>query len=214
MYANAENFLALPLSLNVRPNPGTGRRRQIGRFQLDAGTLDRFNRLLVGLGRSQPLDCDQIVTAARCLDDGQAGDATPDCIAQRLRQVDPVARLLNDGGWTPVREAAPVLQAVQAYVQETDDLIPDAMPRIGRLDDAIVIETAWPHISAEVLDYLDFCRLRDIEAQLRGVEPTAFGFTRSEWEVSRRAEAGLHLHQRRVREGSFVPKAASYFRVH
>lgn len=214
MYANAENFLSLPLALNFRPNPGPGRRRRIGQVQLDAGPLDRFNRLLVGLGRSQPLDCDQIVTAARVLDDGQDGEATPACIAQRLHQVDPVSRLLDDGGWTPVRDVLPALRAVQDYVQETDDLIPDWMPRVGRLDDAIVIDTAWPRISAEVLDYLDFCRLRDIEAQLRGVEPTAFRFTRSEWEVSRRAEAELRLQHRRVRDGSYVPQAASYFRVH
>lgn len=214
MYANAENFLSLPQALNIRPNPGPGRRRQIGRVQLDPGLLDRFNRLLVGLGRSQPLDCDQIVTAARTLDDGQAGEATPACIAQRLDRAGPVSRLLNDGSWTPLREVAPVLHAVQAYVQDANDLIPDWVPRYGRLDDAIVIDTAWPRISGEVLDYLDFCRLREIEAQLHGVDPGAFGFTRREWEVSRRAEAELRLQHRRVRDGSYVPPPVSHFRVH
>jgi uncharacterized membrane protein YkvA (DUF1232 family) len=214
MYANAENFLSLPLALNVRPNPGPGRRRQIGRFQLDPRLLDRFNRLVVGLGRSQPLDCDQIVSAARALEVGPDDEATPACIAQRLDQAGPVARLLNDGGWTPAHEAAPVLQAVQAYVQDANDLIPDWVPRFGRLDDAIVIDTAWPRISGELLDYLDFCRLREIEAQLRGVEPGAFGFTRREWEVSRRAEAELRLQHRRVRDSSYLPSPVSHFRVH
>lgn len=214
MYANAENFPSLPLALSVRPNPGPGRRRRIGRVQLDPGLLDRFNRLLVGLGRCQPLDCDQIVTAARALDDGQADGATPACIARRLQQVDPVSRLLNDGGWTPTRDAAPVLQAVHAYVQETNDLIPDWVPRFGRLDDAIVIDTAWPRISGEVLDYLDFCRLRELEAHLGGIEPAALDFDRSAWEVSRRAEAELRLQHRRVRDGSYVPQPASRFRVH
>lgn len=214
MYANAENFLSLPQALASRPNPGPGRRRRIGRIQLDPGLLDRFNRLLVGLGRCQPLDCDQIITAARTLDDGQAGEATPACIAQRLQQAAPVSRLLNDGGWTPSRDAAPVLQAVQAYVQETNDLIPDWVPRFGRLDDAIVIETAWPRISGEVLDYLDFCRLRELEAQLSGIDAAALGFTRTAWEVSRRAEVDLRLQHRRVRDGTYVPAAAHYFRVH
>lgn len=214
MYANAENFLALPLALDVRPNPGPGRRRQIGRVRLDPCLLDRFNRLLVGLGRCQPLDCDQIVTAARILDGEPDGEATPTCIAQRLQRVDPLSRLLGDGAWTPTREAAPLLRAVQDYVQETNDLIPDWVPRVGRLDDAIVIDTAWPRISGEVLDYLDFCRLRELEARLRGVEPGAFGFTRREWEVSRRAEAELRLQHRRVREGSYVPSPVGHFRVH
>ena len=78
----------------------------------------------------------------------------------------------------------------------------------------VATDTAWPRISGEVLDYLDFCRLRDIEAELRGVDPTAFAFNRREWEVSRRAEAELRLQHRRVRDGSYVPQPVSHFRVH
>jgi len=214
MYVNTENFSCLPLALTVSPNPGQGRRRQIGPFQLDLKMLDRFNRLVVGLGRSHPLECDQIVAAADSLETNPAHEATPDCIAQRFRQAEPVSRLLSDSGWTPLHEVAPVLEAVQAYVLDTDDLIPDGLPRFGRLDDAIVIETAWPRISDEVLSYLDFCRLREFEAQLRGIASNEFVFTRDDWEVSRRAEGELRRHQRRVRNSSFVPRPVTYFRVH
>ena len=85
---------------------------------------------------------------------------------------------------------------------------------MGHLDDAIVIEAAWPRLAGEVLSYQDFCRLRLIEARLHQQAIETFRFDRKDWEVARRAEAGLREHQRRVRSSSYVPDAAGLFRVH
>lgn len=214
MHANAENIAALPQVLSCRPSAGPQRRRRIGPFDLAPDALDRFNRLLASLGGTCPLACDQIVTAARGLIKPVEDRRLPDCIAQRLGRVEPLSRMLADAAWAPANEALPQVKAVLAYVLGEDGLIPDWVPQVGRLDDAIVIEVAWPRISGEVLDYLDFCRLRQMEAGLRGVDPQGFRFGRQDWEASRRAEAGLRLHQRRVREGSYVSAAVHHFRVH
>jgi uncharacterized membrane protein YkvA (DUF1232 family) len=214
MYANAENLASLPRILSQKSCQGPSRRRQIGAFSLSAQGLDQFNDLLARLGRPQPLDTDQIVTAARCLIDTESVDVVPACIAQRLDRAEALASLLDDQAWSPASGSAASLRAVSDYLRERNDLIPDWLPRIGRLDDAIVLETAWPLVSAEVFDYQDFCRLRRVEASLRGHEPSAFRFTRSDWEVAREAESQLQAHQRRVRESSYVPAAISYFRVH
>jgi len=72
--------------------------------------------------------------------------------------------------------------------RESGDLIPHRLRRIGRLDDAIGIETAWPRLVDE-RDYRDR-------------------------ESGRAAEAALLEHQRRVRAASYVPLAANLFRVH
>ncbi len=213
MYSNAENAMSLPLVLNRAPGSGPCRRRRIGGVRLDAGHLDRFNGLLARLGRPAPLDCDQIVTAARGLIGSVSGGAAP-CIAQRLQQADSMSRMLVDGGWTPANGAGPTARAVVDYLEQGDDLIPDWVPQVGRLDDAIVVDAAWPLVSAEVLDYLDFCRLRELEATLRGVAAAGFRYLRADWEESRRAEAGLKAHQRRVRSSQYVPAPVSYFRVH
>ena len=57
-------------------------------------------------------------------------------------------------------------------------------------------------------------RLRLIEARLHQQEIETFRFDRKDWEVARRAEAGLREHQRRVRISSYVPDAIGLFRVH
>ncbi len=214
MYANVETLESLPRALVQRPVQGPARRHQIGAFDLSPQGLDHFNGLLARLGRSQPLECDQIVTAARYLMASDASTGEPACIAQRLLPVDLLGSLLADRNWTPADGADVPLRLVRDYVAGSNNLIPDWLPRIGRLDDAIVVDTAWPLVYGEVHDYRDFCRLRGLEAQMRGRDPAGFRFNRRDWQVSRQAELALQQHQRRVRDGSYVPGSASCFRVH
>jgi uncharacterized membrane protein YkvA (DUF1232 family) len=104
--------------------------------------------------------------------------------------------------------------AIVDYARSRDDLIPDWMPQVGRLDDAIVVETAWPRLATEVDDYLDFCRVRSQEAALRGRNLAGFVFNRADWEQVRYEQAVLDQYERRIRESSFLPETAPMFRVH
>lgn len=104
--------------------------------------------------------------------------------------------------------------AMVGYLRSHHDLIPDSIPRIGRLDDAVVVDTAWPRLAGEMLAYADFRRLRRIEAALRQCEAGDFRFTRSDWLESRQAEAALAAHRARVRETAYAPAAVAVFRVH
>lgn len=212
MYAYAENIAPLPQSLASRPFQVPGRRRQVGPFRLGTLELERFNRLLSQLGREQPLEPDQIATAARDL--APAGQAVPDCIAQRLQQAASLEQMLADAAWDPANEALQPARSVLDYLHRDDGLIPGWIPGVGHLDDAIVVEAAWPRLSAEVTCYLDFRRLRGIEAQLRGVEPGAFRFGRVEWLQSRETEARLREQRRRIFRSSYVPAEPPMVRVH
>lgn len=206
---------SLPQILADRSLCGLHRRRQIGSFRLSSLGIDHFNHLLSSLGRPQPLDGDQIATAARLLaDQVNNGTAIPACIQQRLEQADAMSRMFQDQGWEPANAAVSPAKAVLEYLHDAEDLIPDWMPHVGRLDDAIVIETAWPQLAGEVLSYLDFCRLRQVESGMTGDGEENRHFGRSEWEVARRAEVELRMHQRRIREGSYLPVPASLFRIH
>ena len=216
MSTNANHIESLPRVLLPGTNPSRlNRRRRIGSFRLSTLDMERFNRLLSTLAGGQAgLDCDQVVTAARLLADSCDSQSTPTCIRQRLERAESLSSMLADHGWQPANDTVAPASAVLDYLNGNYDLIPDWIPQVGQLDDAIVIETAWPRLAGEVLSYQDFCRLRLIEARLQQQDIERFHFDRNDWEVARRAEAGLREHQRRVRASSYVPAAAGVFRVH
>lgn len=216
MSTNANHIESLPQVLLPGTTPNRpSRRRRIGSFRLSSLDMERFNRLLTTLtGERTPLDCDQVVTAARLLADSCGSQPIPTCIRQRLEQAGSLSSMLADHGWQPADEVVTPASAVLDYLNGHNDLIPDWIPQVGQLDDAIVVEAAWPRLAGEVLSYQDFCRLRLIEARLHQQEASTFRFDRNDWEVARRAELALREHRRRVRASSYVPTAPGVFRVH
>jgi uncharacterized membrane protein YkvA (DUF1232 family) len=207
----------LPSILYLTPSSRTpGRRKSIGQFRLNSLDLDRFNRLLGRLGRHQaPLIADQVVTAARELNKG-TGQAEPPCIVQRVQIAKTVAEMVADAAWmaSSASDSAVPARLVADYLQEPESLIPAWLPQIGRLDDAIVVETAWPRLAGEVDGYLDFRRLRRIEADLRGCAENEFRFDRNDWQEERRVEAALNAQRRAIRETSYLPAPCAMFRIH
>src|SRR3546814_4573423 len=94
------------------------------------------------------------------------------------------------------------------YVRSRRDLIPEDLPRVGRLDDAIVIDAAWPRLADEVACSLDYCRIRRIEAELRECDVSQFTFGRADWEQARRAESAWTEHCLECGHGNYLPDAA------
>lgn len=75
-------------------------------------------------------------------------------------------------------------------------------------------EATWLLVADETARYLDFRRLRNLEAQLRGCPSEALRYTRADWEAARNAEAALETHLRHVRFGSYAPEPVPLFRIH
>lgn len=190
------------------------RRHFVGGFLLQAEALAHFNQLLEKLHHF-PLDCDQLATASRELAGRSADNRRPASIDQRLQLASAVDRMIADTAWQPDGEAVEPARVVMDYVHSDHALIPKNVPLVGRLDDAILIDAAWPQLGDEVDCYLDYCRVRAIEAELRGCEVGRFAFTRVDWQQARRAEAELIAHCRRVGEASYLPSSATAcFHVH
>lgn len=208
------NIQPLPSILETAPTR-PGRRQHIGDFRLDESQLERFNALLVQLGRNQePLDLDRLATAARELSDASTAASAPACIGQRMRRVAAAALMVADPDWTAANDASDIAREVIGYVRGRDGLIPNQLPKVGRLDDAIVIDAAWPRLADEIGYYIDFRRLLRMEAALRGIEERHFGFDRDQWQLAHTAEAALIAHQRNVREGSYLSAPDAVFRIH
>ncbi|WP_119718610.1 YkvA family protein [Cognatilysobacter tabacisoli] len=204
----------LPTVLQMPAQPGPHRRHTVNGFVLQAQAVDRFNRLLDQLGRPTTLDSDQLSAAARELCGQGIGAAAPRCIRQRLLRLAVLDRMAADRDWTPANDAIALTRRVVGYARDRNDLIPDWVPRVGRLDDAIVVDAAWPRLADEAGDYADFCRIRAIEAHLSGRDVHGYRFQRADWIEARAAEVALQQHRAAVRQFSYVPSAPARFAIH
>jgi uncharacterized membrane protein YkvA (DUF1232 family) len=204
----------LPQALSRRSD-SAHRRHRIGHHALDPGVLRHFNELIARIDLQRaPLDRDQLASAARELIDDPAQGFAPACIHQRMRRAAAIDRMRTDPEWGVDAAVASVGTLVIDYLRGPMALIPNALPVVGRLDDAILVDAAWAGIADEVRDYLDYCRLRHVEATLRGEARTHFGFTREYWLDARRAELEWIAHCDRVGRSSYLAaNPSARFRV-
>ena len=87
--------------------------------------------------------------------------SVPEFVESRIQCLDSLTRMLEDADWGLAgahRER--VLQAL-AYFAEPADLIPDQIPGLGYLDDAIMVELVVQDLRPEIDAYQAFCLFRD-----------------------------------------------------
>jgi uncharacterized membrane protein YkvA (DUF1232 family) len=105
-------------------------------------------------------DDEEILGAAAELVRALRRSRLPDFITERLGKLTTLHAMLTDGDWK-LRdgERSPVLAAL-AYVCDPEDIIPDSIPGIGLLDDAVMIELVFRELRHEIEAYEEFRRFR------------------------------------------------------
>ena len=84
----------------------------------------------------------------------------PDFVVERIRKLEQLIEMLLDRDWRlEGADRARILDAI-AYFVDPDDLIPDRIPGIGYLDDAIMVELVARELTHELEAYEDFCEYR------------------------------------------------------
>lgn len=158
-------------------------------------------------------DAASIVTAARSLLEEIRGKQLPDFVTTRLKHLDTMIAMVEDVGFgLPEANRDNVLAAL-AYFSSPDDLVPDDVPVLGFLDDAIVIELCVRELQPEIEAYDDFHRWRDNEATRRGANKDGLTLNRVEWAEARRVETLERMHRRRQESYSSGRSGPSLFRV-
>jgi uncharacterized membrane protein YkvA (DUF1232 family) len=135
--------------------------------------------------------------ASQLLIDGR-DNKLPSFIADRLSKLDSMIAMVNDQGFALPDEDRQRVLACLTYFANPKDIIPDNVPVLGFLDDAIMIELVVRELQHEVEAYDDFIAYRNDEAERRGVDPATLKTERVEWAEARRVELLNRMRNRRL----------------
>lgn len=159
-----------------------GRRHRIGDHELTPAGLDRFNQALRALSPEAPnMTMDQIASAAQRALARHEDGTTPPFVTSRMEALERLEALAQDTGWDAGPDLQSKVDVLRVYREELGDLIPDALPVVGLLDDAVLVDVALQLLRGELADYEDYCRFRRIAAEFAGITEAQTGLTRAHW---------------------------------
>ena len=179
-------------------------------FELSESDLDHFREVMQRAREScGDLDENTIVENARKVLFQIWNSDTSDFIRERMHRLETLIGMVVDKGWGLEEEDLNRSLEALAYFSEPQDLIPDDIPGLGFLDDAIMIEIVTNAMEHELQAYRDFCVFRAAEATRLG--DGAKELERSDWLEERRQQLHSRMRRRRRRSGSSSSGGSSPF---
>ncbi|GLR69166.1 YkvA family protein [Agaribacter marinus] len=161
-------------------------------LKLSESDLTHFRELMhTAIEKASKLPPAQVVAKAQELCKEMEDASIPDFVKVRLNSLSTLIQALEDDEWQiPDDEKAEILTSL-AYFSEPHDLVPDNIPGLGYLDDAIMIELVIQDMSLDLEAYTSFCSFRRAEENRRGADANV---NRESW-----LEAGRTEYRSRLR---------------
>jgi len=167
-------------------------------FELSEADLDHFREVMTKARESaRDRGIEEIVNKASELLSQVNRSSTSDFIRDRMNILETLIGMAMDSSWGLVEDDRQRVIDALSYFAEAEDLIPDDIPGLGFLDDAIMIEIVSEELRHEIQAYRDFVVFRAAETARLGEE--AEEIERSDWLETRRQQ--LHSRMRRRRRG-------------
>ncbi|WP_139351345.1 hypothetical protein [Rhodanobacter sp. B05] len=177
----------------------------VARVSFTDASLRRFNECAARVAPgTPPLDARQIAAATRRLSRAIGTGRESRFIQARMRRAGEIRVLLDDGGWTVEDKLCERMLQLVDYIDNEGGLIPDDVPVIGGLDDALLVDLAMEGLRGELDEYADFCRYRMGEAARLGATPAAVTMDRACWSEQRAEELRLERVLRRARGTAYA----------
>lgn len=156
-------------------------------LELSDSDLTHFRALMqAAIEKVKSLPPQEIISNAEALCEEMASASIPDFVVQRVASLKTLISALHDEEWQiPEDERTEILTSL-AYFCEPHDLVPDSIPGLGYLDDAIMIELVIQDLSLDLQAYESFCSFRRSEENRRGIDEA--NVNRESWLAATRSE--------------------------
>lgn len=122
----------------------------------------------------------------------------PNFISERLLKLQVLINMVRDDEWKLSEEERNSIRSALFYFVDADDVIPDHIPGIGFLDDAMYAEIVIQELRTAIRMYQEFCQFRIAEEtrrRSRGQDPYV---GREDWIADKRALLHSRMRERRA----------------
>lgn len=141
--------------------------------------------------------------AGKLIEEARGGEL-PGFIAERVEKLDVVLKMINDAEWRLEDDEIKAVLSALAYFCEAEDIIPDHVPGLGFLDDAIYVEIVLEELANEIRLYREFCTFREAEESRRKARGEDIKVGREEWLADKRAALHAKMRKRRRHGGAHM----------
>jgi len=165
-------------------------------FELSDTDLKHFCDVMKRCRESGPdVPSEQIIENAQQLLSQVGKSDAKDFILERISQLDTLIGMLADTDWHLAEDDRERVLTALSYFSQPADLIPDDIPGLGFLDDAIMIEIVCQQLKHEIQAYKEF--KQDLASRAANKAQDVSSVIDAKWLEERRSQ--LHARMRRRR---------------
>lgn len=135
--------------------------------------------------------------AAEMIEQARAVDLPP-FISDRVLKLQILLNMIRDEEWQLSEEESNSILSALYYFVDPEDVIPDHIPGIGFLDDAIYAEIVIQELRMEIRMYQEFCQFRIAEENRRRNKGQDPHVGREDWIADKRALLHSRMRERRA----------------